>query len=99
MVAHHHQHGQGAQSVVWLAFDPRLEREVAIKLMKIGDGATMTAIPQWLQEARHVSRLSHPNIIPVFEADVQDPKPRKPVIRPRGYGENFATDRRGAWTH
>ncbi|QYK40898.1 MAG: ETC complex I subunit [Paracoccaceae bacterium] len=27
------------------------------------------------------------------------PKPRKPVIRPRGYGENFATDRRGAWTH
>lgn len=27
------------------------------------------------------------------------PKPRKPVIRPRGYGENFATDRKGAWTH
>ena len=25
--------------------------------------------------------------------------PRKPVIRPRGYGENFATDRRSAWTH
>jgi len=24
---------------------------------------------------------------------------RKPNIRPRGYGENFATDRRGAWTH
>lgn len=31
--------------------------------------------------------------------DVVEPKPRKPVIRPRGYGENFATDRRGAWTH
>lgn len=31
--------------------------------------------------------------------DVAEPKPRKPVIRPRGYGENFATDRRGAWTH
>jgi hypothetical protein len=31
--------------------------------------------------------------------DVQEPKPRKPVIRPRGYGENFATDRKGAWTH
>lgn len=27
------------------------------------------------------------------------PRERKPVIRPRGYGENFATDRRGAWTH
>jgi len=34
-----------------------------------------------------------------IEADVVDPKPRKPVIRPRGYGENFATDRKGAWTH
>jgi hypothetical protein len=31
--------------------------------------------------------------------DVVEPKPRKPVIRPRGYGENFATDRRGVWTH
>jgi NADH dehydrogenase len=27
------------------------------------------------------------------------PKERRPNIRPRGYGENFATDRRGAWTH
>ena len=27
------------------------------------------------------------------------PHPRKPNIRPRGYGENFATDRKGAWTH
>lgn len=34
-----------------------------------------------------------------IEAIVQEPKVRKPNIRPRGYGENFATDRRGAWTH
>ena len=34
-----------------------------------------------------------------IEATVQEPKPRKPNIRQRGYGENFATDRRGAWTH
>jgi NADH dehydrogenase len=27
------------------------------------------------------------------------PKERRTNIRPRGYGENFATDRRGAWTH
>ncbi|NBO20962.1 MAG: ETC complex I subunit [Rhodobacteraceae bacterium] len=31
--------------------------------------------------------------------DVTEPKMRKPNIRPRGYGENFATDRKGAWTH
>ena len=34
-----------------------------------------------------------------IEVDVTDPKPRKPVIRQRGYGENFATDRKGVWTH
>ncbi|SHF54182.1 NADH dehydrogenase [Litoreibacter ascidiaceicola] len=32
-------------------------------------------------------------------AVVTDPKKRKPVIRPGGYGENFATNRRGVWTH
>lgn len=34
-----------------------------------------------------------------IDAQVFEPKKRKPNIRPRGYGENFATDRRGAWTH
>ncbi|WP_195821672.1 ETC complex I subunit [Roseobacter sp. MH60115] len=34
-----------------------------------------------------------------IEADVQEPKKRRPNIRPGGYGENFATGRRGAWTH
>ena len=33
------------------------------------------------------------------EVEVTEPKARKPVIRARGYGENFATDRKGAWTH
>lgn len=34
-----------------------------------------------------------------IDAQVQDPNKRKPNIRPGGYGENFATGRRGAWTH
>ena len=34
-----------------------------------------------------------------IEAVVVDPKPRKPNVRAGGYGENFATNRRGAWTH
>jgi NADH dehydrogenase len=28
-----------------------------------------------------------------------EPHKRRPNLRPRGYGENFATDRKGAWTH
>jgi hypothetical protein len=33
------------------------------------------------------------------DAVVMEPKLRKPNIRPAGYGENFATNRRGTWTH
>ena len=34
-----------------------------------------------------------------IDAQVQEPKKRKANIRAGGYGENFATGRRGAWTH
>ncbi|QUS36232.1 ETC complex I subunit [Falsirhodobacter algicola] len=34
-----------------------------------------------------------------IDVDVQPAQGRKPNIRPRGYGENFASDRKGAWTH
>lgn len=34
-----------------------------------------------------------------IDAEVFEPKKRKANIRPGGYGENFATGRRGAWTH
>ena len=34
-----------------------------------------------------------------IEADILEPQKRKANIRPRGYAENFAVDRRSAWTH
>ena len=34
-----------------------------------------------------------------IDAVVQEPHSRKPNLRAGGYGENFATNRRGAWTH
>ena len=34
-----------------------------------------------------------------IDVSVQEPKTRKHNIRPGGYGDNFATNRRGAWTH
>jgi serine/threonine protein kinase len=67
--------GQGAQSTVWLAFDPRMEREVAIKVMRPGDGSDDKAVSAWLQEARSVGRVTHPNIVPVYEADIQGRQP------------------------
>ncbi|MCY4302398.1 MAG: ETC complex I subunit [Aestuariivita sp.] len=34
-----------------------------------------------------------------IDVQVCDPKTRRTNIRPRGYGENFATNRKEAWTH
>ncbi|SLN51537.1 hypothetical protein ROJ8625_02573 [Roseivivax jejudonensis] len=34
-----------------------------------------------------------------IEADILEPKRRRTNVRSRGYAENFAFDRRGAWTH
>lgn len=62
--------GRGAQASVWLGYDPRLDREVAIKVMLSGAADETGDVGSWLNEARSVSRLTHPNIVPVFEADV-----------------------------
>jgi len=59
--------GRGAQATVWLGYDPRLQREVAVKV--INPDADAASVAQWLDEARAVSRLAHPNVVPVFEAD------------------------------
>jgi len=65
--------GEGAQATVWLAHDPLLDREVAVKLLnpQASDSSDPGAVDEWLHEARAVSRLTHPNIVPVFEADTQ----------------------------
>ncbi|MGH1466375.1 MAG: ETC complex I subunit [Cognatishimia sp.] len=34
-----------------------------------------------------------------IQAQVTEPHKRKPNVRAGGYGENFATNRKGAWTH
>ncbi len=65
--------GKGAQATVWLAHDARLEREVAVKLLDAG--ADTLSVHQWLHEARAVSQLAHPNIVPVFEADEIEGQP------------------------
>jgi serine/threonine protein kinase len=67
--------GKGAQATVWLAHDPRLDRDVAVKLMHPGAANDAESVAQWMQEARSVSRLTHPNIVPVFEAEMHQQQP------------------------
>ncbi len=63
--------GRGAQSVVYLAWDPRLEREVAVKTLHFA-AAERRQNAALLAEARTVGRLRHPGIVPVFEAGEEE---------------------------
>lgn len=56
--------GRGAQGVVYLAHDPRLDRQVAIKTLRAGSGAQNDGL---LREAKTASNLQHPNIIPLYD--------------------------------
>jgi len=66
--------GRGAQSVVYLAWDPQLEREVAIKTLHFGH-ADVQRNNALLAEARSISRLRHPNLVPIFDVGEEDGDP------------------------
>lgn len=65
--------GQGGFGVVYRAFDPFLEREVALKVPSDTDPES-PRVKRFLREARSAARLKHPNIVAVFEAGDADGK-------------------------
>ena len=58
--------GTGGMGVVWAAFDPDLERAVALKLLHSEDSEP-TLRTRLLREARAMARLRHPNVVTVFD--------------------------------
>ncbi|WP_234085545.1 serine/threonine protein kinase [Azonexus sp. R2A61] len=59
--------GRGAQSTVYLGYDPQLQREVAIKTLHF-ERPDPAQNQQLLAEARAVGKLRHANVVPIFEA-------------------------------
>jgi len=56
--------GSGGMGMVWGAWDPELERRVALKLVRFtteGSGERM------LREGQVLAKLSHPNLVPIFD--------------------------------
>jgi serine/threonine protein kinase len=60
--------GEGRHATVYRAFDPVLERDVALKVPRQGVLKTAKAIERFLGEAKALARLRHPRIVPVYEA-------------------------------
>ena len=60
--------GRGGMGVVYLAHDPAVKRDVALKVLIGGEGASTTAIARFVREARAAGQLRHPNIVAVHDA-------------------------------
>src|SRR5512144_320712 len=71
--------GQGGMGQVYRAFDPRLERTVALKIIVVPESARTPASKsesgrlvgeistRMLREARAVASLSHPNVVAIYD--------------------------------
>src|SRR5205823_3126781 len=63
--------GRGAESVVYEATDPSLQRDVALKILSLPEeadpAARRSAIEQFHQEGRALAGLSHPNLAAVLD--------------------------------
>lgn len=71
--------GRGAMAVVWHGWDPRLEREVAIKEPVVANGTDQATreelATRFVREGMAAAKLNHPGIVTVFAADVYDGRP------------------------
>jgi serine/threonine-protein kinase len=65
--------GSGGMATVYKAFDTTLERDVAIKVMNQGLAHDREFVRRFVWEAQATGRLSHPNIVNVYDAGQEGP--------------------------
>lgn len=64
--------GSGGFGEVYRAWDPKIQRDVALKLLKREPSEKAAASEAVLHEARLLARVRHPNVVTVHGADVHD---------------------------
>lgn len=64
--------GAGAMGVVYDAIDPALRRAVAIKRLRAATADDPARQARLLREARSLARLSHPNVVAVYDAGIHE---------------------------
>jgi serine/threonine protein kinase len=67
--------GAGGMGEVYRARDPRLAREVAVKILSRASAADADRLRRFEQEAKAVGALNHPNILAVFDVGSEDGTP------------------------
>ncbi|MCL2808384.1 MAG: serine/threonine protein kinase [Coriobacteriia bacterium] len=71
--------GHGAMAKVWRAWDPKLEREVAIKEPlfdeRLDEDVLAEMGARFVKEGKAAARLNHPGIVTIYVADIYDTRP------------------------
>jgi hypothetical protein len=67
--------GRGGAGVVYRAYDPRLKRRVALKMLLDGIFAGPSQVRRFRAEAEAAARMRHPNFVQIFEVDEADGRP------------------------
>ena len=90
------QSGQAKTKIWYLDFAPASAREIdpLMGWTSSDDTQSQVRLKFESREAAEAYAKEHG-----IDYTVTEGHKRAANIRPRGYGENFATDRRGAWTH
>ncbi|WP_425100264.1 ETC complex I subunit [Tropicibacter sp. S64] len=88
--------GQGKTRVWLLEFAPASARAVDPLMGWTSSNDTQSQVRLRFDSREAAEAYAKENGI---DAQVFEPNKRRPNVRPRGYAENFAVDRKGAWTH
>ena len=64
--------GEGGMGAVYRAFDSRLSRKVAIKILPLALAADPERLRRFEQEARAAGTLNHPNVLTIYDVGTHD---------------------------
>jgi tRNA A-37 threonylcarbamoyl transferase component Bud32 len=64
--------GEGSFAEVYRAWDPSLQREVALKLRRADLDGSPFGARRWIEEARRLARVRHPHVLAILGADEHD---------------------------
>ena len=64
--------GSGGMAEVYLARDKLLDRQVAVKILHEAYRSDAEFIERFHREAKAAARLSHPNIVSIYDVGVED---------------------------